>query len=318
MNLLITGTGRSGTKALQLYLTLALLQKHEAIHLNYEPYLWKTRKGRFSFEGIRHHVSSVCFPTDSDQLSRKHHRYFERMVASELPTITKCIRGLGRMSFLKDDLEAELWIHVVRDLYDVLDSLERQDWNLCETGPPIFPFPKIDLWPKYLEESNKLPVPKEIRAAIVQAKSEMEKNAVCWYLDNLAVLTAKSHPNMVLLQSHFSEKASELLALLNMKQEDMSFSFYDFKGSQLRNDDWLINADNQSNQESSIPHRWNQWAFSTNLPGAFYLPESVGNTVNMQTRTSASTLQSSARPRKATLPRTDFFDQLNEDIKSRF
>ena len=315
MNLLVTGSGRSGTKALQLYLTLALLQEHQKVQLNYEPYLWKTRKGRFSFEGVRHLVASVCFPTDRDQLSRRHHRYFERMVASEIPTITKCIRGLGRMSFLKDTLEADVWIHVVRDLYDVLDSLERQEWNLYETGPPIFPFPKIDLWPKYLKESQKLPVPKEIRAAIIQAKTEMEKNAVCWYLDNLAVLSAERGPDVVLPFEDLQRCEGQLLEHLGMKTSDMPVSFTDIHGRQLRKDDWLVDATTNISHWDDLKHSWNEWIFRRRLPSTFLLSEEIGQRVRLNQIKPVHTAPAKDRPPRVSLPGTDFLNRLNEEIK---
>jgi len=317
LNLLVTGTGRSGTKAVQLYLALALLQRHPEVHLNYEPYLWKTRKGRFSFEGLRHHISSACFPVDRNQLSRRHYRYFERMADSANPTITKCIRGLGRMTFLKDVLEADVWIHIVRDLYGVLDSLERQEWNLFEIGPPVFPHGKLDLWTRYLEGYKHLPVPKDIEKAIKHAKTETEKNAVCWYLVNLAVLSSKKGPDMVVPFQHLKENEARLLEPLGIQASDMPVSFHDIRGHQLRNDDCMVEADSHTAHWDDLKHSWNERMFHQEFPNKLMLAETIGQSVHLQKERTSHPVTSRNRPTKTSLPRTDFLDQLNEDILGR-
>jgi hypothetical protein len=318
LNLLVTGTGRSGTKAIQLYLALALLRRHPEIHLNYEPYLWKTRKGRFSFEGLAHHHKDPMFPVSEGELGGGHRRYFERLSQqAKSPVVTKCIRGLGRISVLRKALQAEVWIHVVRDLYEVLESLERQEWNLYEIGPPVFPYKKIDLWPQVLQGLEVLELPSGIKSQLSQAKTEIEKNAVCWYLDNLAVLSAKKGPDLVVPFEHLKESKARLLESLDMQASGMPVSFHDIRGHQLRNDDWLVEADSHTAHWDDLKHSWNEKVFREGFPNKLLLAETIGQSVNLRKEQTSHTVTSRYRPAKTSLPRTDFLDQLNEDILAR-
>ena len=40
MNIVVYGVGRSGTKAIQLYLAYMAAIRSGKVHINYEPYLW--------------------------------------------------------------------------------------------------------------------------------------------------------------------------------------------------------------------------------------------------------------------------------------
>lgn len=317
MNILITGTGRSGTKAVQLYLTLALLQKHDQVHLNYEPYLWKTRKGVFSFEGLRHHNSDSMFPKSEGELSGRHRRYFERLSQVEAPVVTKCIRGLGRMPFLRKALQADAWIHVVRDLYAVLESLERQEWNLYEIEPPVFPHKNIDLWPQVLEGLDVFELPSGLKSHLSQAKTEIDKNAVCWYLDNLAVLQAQEGPDLVLSYEKLSGASDVLLKNVGLYPEDMPLYFSDIRGSQIRNDDLFHDTDKGPDRLENLKHQWNRVVFSQKWPISMTVSEQMGTKVHLNADVTPKHLPTEERPKSPTLPRTDFLNQLNADIMLR-
>ena len=52
-HILIYGVGRSGTKAIQLYLSYLIALQEEKMWINYEPYFWLTRKTKaVNFEGF--------------------------------------------------------------------------------------------------------------------------------------------------------------------------------------------------------------------------------------------------------------------------
>ena len=60
MHISIYGVGRSGTKAIQLYLSYLLAQKHGQVWINFEPYFGSIKTNFVNYEGFiiiqLHHI----------------------------------------------------------------------------------------------------------------------------------------------------------------------------------------------------------------------------------------------------------------------
>jgi hypothetical protein len=135
MNILIFGVGRSGTKAVQLYLSYLLSQKNGSAWINYEPYFWLNRKTvSINYEGLYHHSSSPHIATDPSQLSRRHRNFLQQLSNHKEDVITKFIRGNGRTRAIIPLIQPDHTFVIVRDLYQVLKSVLRTNWDFLSVG----------------------------------------------------------------------------------------------------------------------------------------------------------------------------------------
>ena len=184
MNIVVYGVGRSGTKAIQLYLAYMAAIRSGKVHINYEPYLWINRKTRLlNYEGYLYNSTSPQFATDANEFSKKHRAYISRLVEGKNEVVTKFIRGNGRIRAINEIIAPDETVIIIRDLYEVLISLLRTEWNFWSVG---FDF-HVD-WFKFVEEVRKKEIIDNIDWCLSQLNGLIDRNAFYWYVMNVAAL----------------------------------------------------------------------------------------------------------------------------------
>jgi hypothetical protein len=173
----IYAVGRSGTKAVQLWLAYLLALRHGAVWVNYEPLRYCSRHLEASYYGWRVHTRTPQLLDSPDPPSGEF-RAFCRMLAEHPVNVTKFIRATGRINAINAAMKPDLSILIVRDLYEVLESVTRLTWSLvpdeadwarlCAAGRGRYPF--LD---PYLRPGQ---------------ESKLIVNAAHWFLHNMHAL----------------------------------------------------------------------------------------------------------------------------------
>lgn len=193
MKINIYGVGRSGTKAIQLYLSYLVANEKKKVWINYEPYFWTDRLlSNKSYEGIYHHINTPLNTNSITDLSKKHQNYLKKLSNKKCDIISKFIRGNGRASEINQIMKPDYTIVVVRNLYQVLESIAIRQWDLLGTNL-YYSFDIRDDWKKLKKEvrENKYLKNNEINYFIKQIKNKIDKNAFYWYIMNLNILNSE-------------------------------------------------------------------------------------------------------------------------------
>ena len=184
MNIVIYGVGRSGTKAIQLYLAYMAAIKTGKVHINYEPYLWINRKTRLlNYEGYLYNSTSPHFAVEANEFTPRHRSYLGRLVEGKREVVTKFIRGNGRIKAINQIIQPDETVIIIRDLYEVLISLMRTEWNFWSVG---FDF-HVD-WYKFIDEVRKKEIIENLDWCLSQLNGLIDRNAFYWYVMNIAAL----------------------------------------------------------------------------------------------------------------------------------
>ena len=206
MNILIFGVGRSGTKAVRIYLAYYMAKYiNKCLWLNYEPYYWLSN-GIINYEGVYQNVNSKQIMNAEDKLSKRHIRFIKNMKHSKLPTLTKFIRGNGRIDQICEIHQPEYIIGVIRPLDQVLASLNKFNWDFFSVGSiKDFKNSRIKIWNRFINDvatSDLLNSEKdfEIFESVKLDENWEFRNAFYWYVMNLALLNSKKkNDNFILI-----------------------------------------------------------------------------------------------------------------------
>lgn len=194
MHISIYGVGRSGTKAIQLYLSYLLAQKHGQVWINFEPYFWIDRKTNFvNYEGFYHHSTSPHLLKDASKLSSGHLRFLKKLTNQKHPIVTKFIRGNGRIDAINQILKPDYNFIIVRDLYQVLISVLKTNWDFLSVG-----FEYRMNWVNFIKEIRKSGIVKEFDWCVEKIYDRLDQNAFYWYVMNLAALECSYSPTYFL------------------------------------------------------------------------------------------------------------------------
>lgn len=201
MRINIFGVGRSGTKVVQLYIAYLLAKKYGKVRINYEPYFWHSPKGQVSFEGLHHHLNSPQFIESSKLLSKEHKEYLKGLVDTPdgIPTVTKFIRGNGRIGAINEITKPDLTIIVVRNLYEVLSSICQMDWDFYSVGYSYFKGSYRSFLKSYKTELKGQPFFSNHEDIIPEKSDRVLDNALYWYGMNKAALNLKDPKNILYL-----------------------------------------------------------------------------------------------------------------------
>lgn len=131
MKINIFGVGRSGTKAIQLWLTYILLQQSKQAWVNYEPFCYRTKSLVPTQWGRLLHQSLPLMMCPGCTVSKSFEAFCHHLADHDM-VVTKFIRGNGRINRINEIMQPDFSILVVRDLYQVLNSIALQNWNLVE------------------------------------------------------------------------------------------------------------------------------------------------------------------------------------------
>ena len=187
MHIAIYGVGRSGTKAGQLYLAHQLAEKSGSTWINYEPYFWVDRKTfDLNYEGYFHHATAPHFTHTASDFSSRHIRFLHKLLRHDPPLVTKFIRGNGRIDAINEVLHPDLTIVVFRDLYQVLISLLKNNWDFWSIG---FEYPIS--WDDFVEEVRRKELLDRFDWVMDRIHDRLDQNAFYWFTMNLAALRSR-------------------------------------------------------------------------------------------------------------------------------
>lgn len=188
MHISIYGVGRSGTKAIQLYLSYLLARKEGKVWINYEPYFWLDRKTNLvNYEGFYHHSTSPHLCRSTKEFSPRHRHFIKQLSKQSGSTVTKFIRGNGRICAINEILQPDHNIVVVRDLYEVLFSVLKMPWDFWSVG-----FEFTISWEKFLKDVRDSKLIDNYDWCVEQMTDRIDQNAFYWYFMNLCALEYSS------------------------------------------------------------------------------------------------------------------------------
>jgi hypothetical protein len=167
---------------------------------NYEPYQHLTRKGIVNYRGVNHDLQSKKVMGRADELSVSHSRFLKDLVGHKVPTITKFIRGNGRISQVNNCMKPDLTILVVRNIYQVLASVIQMPWNLYSFGSPSIKLSYRNFLDEVVEEALEQGLINEsvLKSASFLIGNRLFDNALYWYIMNLSALNSIDDNTLVL------------------------------------------------------------------------------------------------------------------------
>jgi len=184
MHITIFGVGRSGTKAIQLYLAYYLALLEGKVWINYEPYLWIDRKKQnTNYKGFHLHKSEPIIIKSYSELSGNHRQFLNKLKHNEISTVTKFIRGNGRINAINEILQPDYSILVVRNLYEVLQSVLHNEWDFWSVGWEF----RLD-WDQFVFEIRESGLLKEVDYCLKHTHDRIDRNAFYWYAMNKAAI----------------------------------------------------------------------------------------------------------------------------------
>ena len=128
---------------------------------------------------LRSLFASVSSSVNTAPPSPMHPRFLE----GKNEVVTKFIRGNGRIRAINEIIAPDETVIIIRDLYEVLISLLRTEWNFWSVG---FDF-HVD-WFKFVEEVRKKEIIDNIDWCLSQLNGLIDRNAFYWYVMNVAAL----------------------------------------------------------------------------------------------------------------------------------
>lgn len=189
MKINIYGVGRSGTKALQLYLAYMFAKEEGSARINYEPYNYYTRTGPLNFHGIYHHYNSALFADNADQLNPAHRKFIQSLAKNDnITTITKFVHATGRIGAISEIMKPDLNIVVVRDLYPVLSSLARMNWDFLSFGYKLLRKSYVSIWDNLVREIEQKNIVADFGSIKNKINDKITMNALYWYAMNMSAL----------------------------------------------------------------------------------------------------------------------------------
>jgi hypothetical protein len=194
MHIVIYGVGRSGTKAIQLYLAYLLARKENEVWINYEPHLWHNRKTRhINYEGFYHHTNTPHLLDSTNKLSIEHQNFLKKLASHKCSIVSKFIRSNGRIDAITEVLKPDFNFIVIRDLYEVLPSVLKTEWDFWSVGLDY-----VISWENFIKEIGSSGIVKNFDWCMSRITDRIDRNAFYWYVMNLAALSAKT-PNTFLI-----------------------------------------------------------------------------------------------------------------------
>ncbi|MBP6335552.1 MAG: hypothetical protein KA444_08785, partial [Bacteroidia bacterium] len=187
MHITIFGVGRSGTKAVQLYLSYLMAQREKEVWINYEPYFWMDRfTKQINFEGYYQHSHSPHIIRSQQDLTKGHLNFLKKLSVPGKNATTKFIRGNGRMNAINQVIQPDHSIVIIRDLYQVLVSVLKTEWDFWSVG-----FQFTQSWESFVAEIRKSKIIDNFDWCLDQISDRLDQNAFYWYAMNKAVLQSR-------------------------------------------------------------------------------------------------------------------------------
>jgi len=310
MYILIYGVGRSGTKAVQLYLSYLIARQEGKVWINYEPYFWLDRKTKaVNFEGFYHNTHGPHFAQHASEFSKEHIRFLKKLANYPASTVTKFIRGNGRINAIAEVLEADHSIIIIRDLYEVLLSVMRTEWDFWSVG-----WDYLVSWNDFIEEVKRKNIVENLDWCLSQIEDRIDQNAFYWYTMNLAALRS-GNQNIYWIDY---KKINEIEAVGKhiFKTDELAEPFQSKKFS---GDNLHLNYPLESIEHTSFySHIVNQILYKMQLfkrYGWFIPPKETGSLAHINK--DYFLIEEKNPGTKIVIEKRELFEFFNEDIKLR-
>ncbi len=312
MRVNIFGVGRSGTKAVQLYIAFLMAEKYGEVHLNYEPYLWKNRNGVLSQEGIKHHVNTPQFVSSTKELSKKHVSYLGNLCPSSIASVSKFIRGNGRISAINQIINPDFTIIIFRDAYSVLKSVTPLDWDFYSIGSRYAPSCYKSYWSQIQKKFEQLNNKFSKKKFELHKEDPIFKNLIYWYVMNKVAmqyfLESNKNSNFLISFENMSElqKIAQKMGFGNAAIYHPSNPI--FEGSLIQSSNTIINKPVTTDYHRKLIN------FSL-----IKKAEKVGNLIQINPLKENSSINSILHDKKKIrieIKKNEIIDILNEEIKA--
>lgn len=246
--------GQGDPDAIELYFSYLLAKKYQKVWINNEPYYWLSRYCQYlNNEGIHHHVNSPLFFLDQNLKQKKvgkHENYLKQISNSYNIMITKFIRGNGRINFIDNVMKPDYNIIIIRNLFDVLNSIKKMNWDFLGKGL-VHP----NDWNRLMKEINEKKLMSREKKYI-NIKDDLDKNVIYWYIMNKFVLENKKE-NYIFINYDNIEKAENIakkIGLLN-RSKDLKIKNRIFKGNKIIGDSILTSENNKNTLFSALHNK---------------------------------------------------------------
>lgn len=310
MHILIFGVGRSGTKAVQLYLSYLMAKQNGSVRINYEPYFWLNRKTSvINYEGLYHHTSSPNLANTPELFTKRHRHFLQNLSNSSGPIVTKFIRGNGRIGAIVPLLKPDYTMVIVRDLYQVLTSVLRTNWDFLSVG-----FEYKMNWESFLHEVQKSRLIENFDWCNDQVIDRLDRNAFYWYVMNLSAIESAADDIQFIDYAEISslEKiAQTILSVDNLPK----ISDPMFNGDYIHGDYPLLS----DNQRYSAKELVNGFLYKSQLTDKYGICLSTRNAGDIVRINDEYILiePPELKPTKISIEKKELYEFFNEDIARR-
>jgi len=327
MKVNIYGVGRSGTKAVQVYIAYLLARKFGEVWVNYEPFHWQDRKANSpNHRGRSIHKHTPLLLSDQMGVTDEFARFCEELSQHDV-VVTKFIRANGRINLIDQIMKPDLSLVIVRDLYEVLASIAVADWSLVE-GRGSYE------WTRICEEARShYPALEDMGCLRPTTDDKLLVHATLWYVMNKHAL--ENARESFFIEYNDLQAIDFILSHFDLCYSDVKISDPMFHGSHIHGCYIIEEINNRDNVKvQAADHLWSimrgrfftlakklvssrsrrviRTFFSSN---AFH--KVSGSLCRLKTQLEDSAGQTSPSfPRsRVAVMHNDLFDQLSSDVK---
>jgi len=311
MHIVIYGVGRSGTKAVQLYLSYLIAQMEEKVWINYEPYFWLDRKTKaVNFEGFYHHSHAPHFAESANEFGKSHIRFLKKLSDHSESVVTKFIRGNGRVKAINEVFQPDQTIIIIRDLYEVLLSVMKTEWDFWSVG-----WDYQVSWEEFIDEVKRKNIVDNLDWCMNQIEDRLDQNAFYWYTMNLTALRSEVQNIHWIAYKQIGEIEDLAKYIFKVEVLPEPFRSKKFSGENLHVDYPLESIESTGFRS----HLLNQVLYKSQLfkkYGWFIPPQNTGSlaTINKD----YYLVEEKNIGTSVVIQKKDLYEFFNEDIKNRF
>jgi len=310
MKILIYGVGRSGTKAIQLYLSYLIARIEGNVWINYEPYFWLDRKTKVvNFEGFYHNTTGPHFARTASEFSKGHIRFLKKLYRHETSTVTKFIRGNGRINAIGEVYPADYSIIIIRDLYEVLLSVMKTEWDFWSVG-----WDYQVSWDDFINEVRKKNIVENLDWCLERIVDRIDQNAFYWYTMNLSAINNDNGKNFWIDYTNIGEVENIAKQIFKTGELPESFRSAKFSGENLHLN-YPLESKEDTHFYSGIT---NQILYKVQLfkrYGLFIAPRHTGAMAHINK--DYYLVEEKTKGPSVKIEKRDIYEFFNEDIKSR-
>ncbi|MFM8432747.1 MAG: hypothetical protein ACKOA1_08130, partial [Bacteroidota bacterium] len=252
-----------------------LAQKNGNAWINYEPYFWLNRKTSIiNYEGMYHHSSSPHIAENPDKFTKRHRNFLKDLSNHKGDIVTKFIRGNGRINAISQILEPDITLVIIRDLYQVLTSVLRTNWDFLSVG---FEY-KLN-WENFIKEVRASGLIDDFNWFNDRVNDRLDRNAFYWYVMNLSALS-RSTDELLFIDYKDIQKTEEIAQRLVKAEQTPPISDPIFSGDYIHSD-FPLTSDYQRFSTRELLNGLFYKSQLTDKYGIYFASKRVGDRVHI-------------------------------------